>query len=215
MYTKERSGFGTFSLTPPFWVILMLVLSVCSWASGVSASSLYTYVNDDGAVVLTDDLKSVPERYRSRVKVAEFNDEPRTDAGAAVAAILAESTTGGSTRSFIDRLPDFTISGLSTYQSYVLAGGFLGAVLAFAAMTLTRSPALSFAMKWVLMFMVVGVIYALYFSELKTYGELGSDGTAASSDQPTSVVDRVKGKTKAVEDMQQRRFDRIDSLTQP
>jgi len=25
----------------------------------------------------------------------------------------------------------------------------------------------------------------------------------------------VKGKTKAVEDMQQRRFDRIDSLTQP
>ena len=205
------------------------------WISTVMAGSFYKYVNDEGAVVVTDSLQHVPPQYRDRVEVREFQDRPDR-VSVPVSTPVHEPTPAPTTHmressvergetgtfidflqdfSFIDFLPDFSISGLTKYQSVVLIGGFVGACVAFATMAFARNPAVSFAMKWVLTFVVMGTIYALYFSELKTYGPPGRNGASGGPATPRTAVERVKVKAAEIEEIQRQRLGEMDKLIGP
>jgi hypothetical protein len=200
------------------WWSVMCVFSLVL-VSGVSlsgkalAGSMYSYVNEEGATVITDDLKKVPERYRKQVKVTEVKGQDSSRVAGWMSDVVSrvKETVSGLDVPFPEKL----IPGLTNYQSAVLIGGFVVSVLAFAMMTLFRNPGVKFAMKWVLMFVVVGTVYALYFSELDGLGSDGSQITTGSASRPTTVIQRVKIKAKDVERGQQRRADELDRLGAP
>ncbi len=187
----------------------VLALSVWCLVPGAEAGTFY-YTKDDGSVVMVDDLKKVPQRYRNRVK--EFDDKPARSegwSGGSIVSTLREKASG-----LMDMLQAFKVADRERYQSIVLAVGFVGAVFSFAVMVLSTNPGTKFAMKWVLMFVVVGMIYALYFSELKTYDTVGSDEAGNSSGQRGSLVQRMKAKAKHIEQNQQEHADELSQLHQ-
>jgi hypothetical protein len=134
--------------------ILYGLLLVC-WVTAATSQSLaetYSYVDDQGTVVFTDDLKSIAPRYRQRVKTVQ--EAPRPNA-----PLLK-----------IDQLPfpdvgkGFTIAGLTPAQSRTLVTGFCAAIVMFAVMMLTGSSALRLLMRWLLILLAIGTTASIYFS---------------------------------------------------
>lgn len=185
-------------------------------AGSASAGEFYTYTDEKGIVVMTISLEQVPKRFRLQAKVTRMKDLP-VEAGAHAPAPAAEPRDGFDWRSKVGRvmdyLPDTIISGLNKRQSVLLIGGFLAGAVAFGVMIMTRSPAIRFAMKWALMFVGFGVMYALYFTQLETRSAeiLGQpDGSAA---HPVSLMDRVKIEAAEIEQTQDTRARHLDKLT--
>ena len=195
-------------------VVVTGLLALC-WGFIVDAAlggSMYSYVNDEGAVVVTDDLKKVPERYRKRVKVTEGKEQAADKAASFIPQVVSraqEKVSGWKLP-----LPDTIMPGFTNYQSAVLIGGFVIAALVFAIMTLSRSPAIKFAMKWALMFVVVGMVYALYFSQLEGLSSEGSQRTGGPTTRPAALLDKVKHKARGIERIQQRRADQVDEMSE-
>ncbi len=194
-----------------------LVLATWCVSPGAGAEPLYTYTKEDGSVVVTNDVKRVPERYRSRVKT--FESQPARpqarSARLAQAGKSLASTAREEASRLMDLLPDFKSGGRTKYQSFVLAMGLAGSVFAFAVMVMSQNPGMRFAMKWVLMFLVVGMVYTLYFSELTTYDVEHSGDRGSSSRQEQSLMQRMKIMGKKVEKNQQEHADELNQLDQP
>ena len=189
----------------------MRVVVLSSTAFG---GPMYSYVNEEGATVITDDLKKVPERYRKQVKVTESTRQ--TDESVTDRVEEALSGVWETMRGWKVPLPETNmISGLTNYQSAVLIGGFVIAALVFAIMALSQSPAIKFAMKWALMFVVVSMIYALYFSELDSIGGETPQTSTDPTTRPGTVIQRVKQKAKSFEQIHQQKANKLDRTGQP
>ncbi len=197
-------------------LLALLMLPAVSLLREASAGEFYTYTDEKGIVVMTNSLEQVPKRFRLQAKVTRMKDLP-AEAGARTPLPAAEPQDGFDWRSKVGRvmdyLPDTIISGLNKRQSVLLIGGFLAGAVAFGVMIMTRSPAIRFAMKWALMFVGFGVMYALYFTQLETRSAeiLGQpDGSAA---HPVSLMDRVKIEAAEIEQTQDTRARHLDELT--
>ena len=102
-----------------------------------SATTIYSYIDEQGTPVMTDNVNTIPERYRARVKTTEqvATASPRT------------STVG----TIHERVPNFgrrlrdmvsgaapNISGLSPSQSGILTYAGLAAVVLLVAMNVMK-----------------------------------------------------------------------------
>lgn len=56
------------------WSIILLLL-LCS---GISSADTYKYIDDNGTTSFTDDIKSIPERYREKAVLLKNDDEKVT-----------------------------------------------------------------------------------------------------------------------------------------
>jgi len=151
-------------------VVLLVLWIGCLVAGPIdqALATTYTYVDDRGTVVFTDDKNSIPPRYRARVKVREERESPK-GAGALIeqgaAAVeqvtdkIAGTVTGAASES------PFTIAGLSPYQSRVLSLAFVAAAVMGGVMLLSGNPALRFLMRWLLVLLAIGTTATMYFSE--------------------------------------------------
>ena len=175
--------------------VLVLVLFSVS-ASLSSAKQMYSYLNDQGNIVATDDLGQVPVQYRKKVKVTEMTESTPSGEHQDHAGEVPKFT--GILETVMEWSPDFTISGMSKKQSQWLIGGFLVGTFAAGTLLFSRDPSIKFAMKWVLFLSVVGVAYQLYFTE---FG-------------PEGAVDRFKTKRQDIEQLHQDRTKQIDQLEQ-
>ena len=179
---------------------LCLLLFLSLGAAPVShGATVYTYVDEDGTVIMTDRLANVPPRFRNKVNVIE-QENAVTSSGSRWSQL------------FWDALPEEIVPGLTQYQSVLLIGGLVIGSVVFAAMMLTRNPALQFALKWALTFVVAGTLYGIYFAELGT--NLSAKGEEQVTD-PRAVLDRVRGKVKQIEERQEERTQQIEELNQP
>ncbi len=197
-------------------LLAVLLLPAGSLLREATAGEVYTYTDEKGTLVLTDNIKKVPKRFRRQVKVTQVIDVP-AEAETRMPAPAAEPRDSFHWRSklgrLMDYLPDKIMSGLNKRQSVLLIGGFLAGAVAFGVMTLTRSPSIRFAMKWVLMLVGFGVMYALYFTQLESRSAeiLGQpDGSAAD---PVSLMEKVKIEAAEIEQMQDTRARHLDELT--
>lgn len=154
------------------------------------AATTYSYVDDQGTVVFTDQRENIPEQYRSRAKVIETRDS-LTDAGA--------KTQGAAPKPVPDRVTDavskFTINipGLSPEQSQVLTMAFAAAVLMFAVMMLSGNKAVLLLMRWLLVLLAIGTTATMYFSQ----GDL---------------TEKAKGTAKELERTQQQKAQRLQQM---
>jgi len=172
-----------------------------------SAQPIYSYLDERGNLVATDRWEDIPERYRGRVKVTEGVGEPRSgERRSAMAAGWTEQIVF----TLMDRLPARVIPGLSTYQSVMLIGGFLGMLLFYGGAQLTGSSFLRLLMPWAIAFIVFVTVYATFVSDL------GDKVAARWPDKSTgSLVHQFNEQGKAIGDKRQERLKRVDDISGP
>jgi hypothetical protein len=142
--------------------ILFLWISSLLSPGIASATTIYSYVDDRGTPVLTDNFESIPERYRAKAKVTEQAPQGAADHSMAVRLQqkitgLAHSTDAG----FGKFVPN--ISGLTHYQSQVLSFGSIAAVICLIARFFLRSQAVRFLSLWCLIMLCL-IVPALVFT---------------------------------------------------
>lgn len=170
------------SVTAIWGVFLLWIMSLMSPGS-TSATTIYSYIDERGTPVLTDNFENIPERYRAKVRVTEQAPKSTSDHSAAVKlqqkmTELVQSTDG--------RISNFapSISGVTQYQSHILTYGGIVAVVCFLARLLMRSQVAKFLSLWCLIMLGL-VVPALFFT---------------SQDGP---LDRLRGQAGKIQEKQQ------------
>jgi hypothetical protein len=145
-------------------IFLILLLSITSsLLPGIaSATTIYSYIDDRGIPVLTDNFESIPERYRAKVQVTEQVPKGASDHSAAVT--LQQQIIGWANYTGAG-LGIFTpsISGLTHYQSQVLSFGAIVAVICLIARFFGRSQVIRFLSLWCLIMLGL-IVPALVFT---------------------------------------------------
>ena len=142
--------------------ILLLWISSLLLPEIASATTIYSYIDDRGTPVLTDNFESIPERYRAKVQVAE--EAPKGSSDHSVAERLQQKIAGWAHNTGAG-LGIFTpnISGLTHYQSQVLSFGGIVAVICLLARFFSRSQVARFLSLWCLIMLGL-IVPALLFT---------------------------------------------------
>lgn len=166
--------------------ILLLWISSLLLPEIVFATTVYSYIDEQGTPVLTDNFESIPERYRAKVRVTEQAPKVTSDHSAVIKlqqkiGDLFKSS-GGGVGTFAPN-----ISGLTHYQSQVLSFGGIVAVVCLLARFFGRNQAVRFFSLWCLV-MAGLIVPALLFT---------------SQDGP---LDRLTGQAENIQGKQQDRL---------
>ncbi len=144
--------------------VLLLWISSPLLPEIASATTIYSYIDDRGTQVMTNNFESIPERYRAKMQVTELAPTGSSDHSAAVnlhqkIAGLAHNTGAG--------LGKFTpnIPWLTHYQSQVLSFSGIVAVICLLARVFSRSQVARFLALWCLIMMGLTVPVLLYTSQ--------------------------------------------------
>ena len=118
--------------------VLLLWISSLLLPEIASATTIYSYIDEQGTPVLTDNSESIPERYRAKVQATEQAPKGPSDHSAVVR--LQEKVAGWAKNSGAG-LGLFTqnISGLTHFQSRVLSFGGIVAVICLLARIFMRA----------------------------------------------------------------------------
>ncbi len=152
----------------------------------VYATTLYSYVDERGTAVVTDNYNNIPERYRSKVKITEASPSARS-VGSSIANLHNSVThwTNDTLQSVSGLAPD--IPGMTPYQSRVLTFAGLIAIICCMAMYLSRGQITRFLALWCLILLGLATPILLYVSK---------DGP----------VDVLRGKAGEIQEKQQDRL---------
>ena len=128
------------------------------------ATTMYSYIDDHGTPVVTDNFNTVPERYRAKVKTTEQTSS--APQGASTAGAIHERVTSwqkrvGDTAS--RAVPD--ISGLSPGQSKILTYAGVGAMVLFITMYMSKGQSIRLLALWCLIMLGLGTPVLMYISK--------------------------------------------------
>ena len=132
--------------------IMVILIGILSWTrADVHATTVYSYIDDRGNPVYTDDLRKVPDQYR--MKVQRFEE------------VSESQSVGGPAKSLLSKVLSFRkdISGLSEEQTAVLnyAGG--AAVFLLVVMYLSKeSPMIRLLALGLLIVLGIGAPVLIY-----------------------------------------------------
>lgn len=153
------------------WILVIWLLAVGSGLAMPLASiealatTMYSYINEQGTPVITDNLSTIPERYRARVKTTEqISSAPQ---GTSTAGAIHErvSNVGGQLRDMASgAVPN--ISGLSPSQSETLTYAGVAAIVLFAVMYMSNSQGMVRLLAlWCLIMLGLGTPIVMYLSK--------------------------------------------------
>jgi hypothetical protein len=153
------------------WILAIWVLAVGSglFMSPASimeawATTMYSYIDDQGTPVITDNFNTIPERYRARVKTTE--QISNTPQGASPAGAIHERVT-----SWQRRVKDIAsgavpnIAGLSHSQSQILTYAGTAAVVLLVAMYMSKGQWIRLLALWCLIMLGLGTPVLMYVSK--------------------------------------------------
>jgi hypothetical protein len=102
-----------------------------------SATTMYSYIDEQGTPVMTDNFNTIPERYRARVKTTE--QIATTSQRTSTASTINErvSNFGRQLRDMVSGAAP-NISGLSHSQSEILTYAGLAAIVLLVAMNVMK-----------------------------------------------------------------------------
>lgn len=141
--------------------ILFLWLSGLLLPGAILATTIYSYIDDRGTSVMTDNFENIPERYRAKVRVTE--QAPKGAVDHSVAIDLQQKMAGWTNNigaGFGKFIP--TMYGFTHYQSQVLTIGGIAAVICLLARFL-GGQATRFLSLWCLVMLGL-VVPALFFT---------------------------------------------------
>jgi len=160
----QRDRFRLNSSTAAIFGILLLWISSLLLPGIVSATTIYSYIDDRGTPVLTDNFESIPERYRAKVQVTEQAPKGASDHSAAVRLQQTIAGWAHNTGAGLG-IPTPNISGLTHYQSQVLSFGGIVAVICLLARLFVRSQVARFLSLWCLIMLGLTVPALLFTSQ--------------------------------------------------
>jgi hypothetical protein len=160
----QRGGFRPNGSAAVIFGILLLLISSLLSPEIAFTTTIYSYIDDRGTPVLTDNFENIPERYRAKVQVTE--QAPKAPSDHSVAARLQQKIAGwaGNTGTGLSAfIPN--ISGLTHYQSQILSYGAAAAVICLLVRLFVRSQAVRFLSLWCLIMLGLTVPALLFTSQ--------------------------------------------------
>ncbi|HEY6261987.1 MAG TPA: hypothetical protein VIW47_10360 [Nitrospiraceae bacterium] len=161
--SKRANNRGRWIL--PGWLLAVgvgLLISLASIEAG--AGTMYSYIDDQGTPVITDNFNTIPERYRARVKTTE--QISNTPQGASTAGAIHERVTNWQRRirdMASGAVPN--IAGLSHSQSQILTYAGTAAVVLFVAMYMSKGQGIRLLALWCLIMLGIGTPVLMYVSK--------------------------------------------------
>jgi len=130
----------------------------------VVAETMYSYIDEHGTPVLTDNYNNIPERYRTKVKTIEQSvRQPSQTASFGAIQHTVTSWAKTITATISGFAPE--ISGLSPAQSKILTTAGLVALICVIAMYLIRNQAIKFITLWTLILTGIVTPVLLYTAQ--------------------------------------------------
>jgi hypothetical protein len=159
-------------------------------ASGEAlATTIYSYIDEQGTPVITDNFNAIPERYRTRVKTTEQASTAPQRTSTAGTIHESVSNLGRQLRGMVSgAIPN--ISGLSPSQSEILTYAGLASIVLIVAMNLSKGQGVRLLALWCLIMIALATPVLMYVSK---------DGP----------MDVMKNKTSQIEKQRQDRAQQI------
>jgi hypothetical protein len=128
------------------------------------AATIYSYIDEQGTPVMTDNFNTIPERYRARVQTTELI--PTTPQSTSTAGAVDErvSSVGRQFRDMVSGAAP-TISGLSPSQSQILTYAGLAAIVLLVAMNLIKGQFVRLLALWCLIMLGLATPILMYVSK--------------------------------------------------
>jgi hypothetical protein len=184
----QRERFRLNGSTAAIFGILLLWISSLLLPELASATTIYSYIDDRGTPVMTDNFESIPERYRAKVQVTE--QAPKVASDHSAAGELQHKIAGWAHNTGAGLgIPIANISGLTHYQSQVLSFGGIILAICLLARYFGRNQVVRFLSLWCLIMLGL-IVPALLFT---------------SQDAP---LDRLSGQAGKIQEKQQEHLQR-------
>ena len=133
---------------------LLLICFGTSWATDIQAKTLYTYTDQSGTRVITDNYNKIPPSYRSRATAVEQESEGYTAELERVGEIVVSS------KGFV-----FNVPGMSFQQSKIITYAGVIVLCCVIAMNLSRSQAIRLLALWCLVLTGIGAPVLVYVAD--------------------------------------------------
>jgi len=153
------------------WILVMWLLAIGSglvmplaFSMEVLATTMYSYIDEQGTPVITDDLNTIPERYRAKVKITDMTSTAPQRTSMAGAIHDRVTNWGRQLRDMVSGAVPI-ISGLSPSQSQILTYAGLAAVVLLVAMNLSKGQMIRLLATWCLVMLAIGTPVLLYISD--------------------------------------------------
>lgn len=166
MTSRSKQGHGQRGWILVMWLLAIgsgLVISVaCS--TETFATTMYSYIDEQGTPVMTDNFNTIPERYRAKVKTTEM--APTASQRTSTAGAIHERVTnwGGQLRDMASGAAP-NISGLSHSQSQILTYAGLAAIVLLVGVYLSKGQMIRLLSMWGLIMLAIGTPVLLYISD--------------------------------------------------
>ena len=169
--------------------IFLLWISSLLLPEFASATIIYSYIDERGTAVMTDNYETIPERYRAKVQATEHAPQVATNHSTAVRLQQSVFDWAQVARAQLRTFAP-SISGLTPYQSQVLTVGGLVGVMCLLARLFARSQAIRFLSLWCLVMLGLTVPVLLFTSQ-------------------DSALDLFTGRAVKAQEQQQDRLQRL------
>jgi hypothetical protein len=135
-------------------ILFLLTLFSGLMPSGLDAKSLYSYTDDKGTRIITDNYQKIPDAYRTKVIVVEQESDGYLGEIERVGELV------GSAKGFVVPLP-----GMSFQQSKIITYAGLFGLLCLIAMNFSRSEAVKALALWCLVLTGIGTPVLVYTAD--------------------------------------------------
>jgi hypothetical protein len=156
------------SQIPRRWIFVLWLLAIGSgWVvplTSAPATTMYSYIDEQGTAVITDNLNTIPERYRAKVQTIE--QKPKTSQETSTAGAIHERITNwGRELNDMASAAVPNISGLSPSQSQILTYAGVAAIILLVAMTVSKGQMIRLLALWCLIMLGLATPVLMYVSK--------------------------------------------------
>lgn len=160
----------------------LLIVANLAMPYPAAAETLYSYIDEQGTPILTNDYNSIPERYRAKVKTTERSvSQPAQTTP--LGTIHHTVTSWG--KKITGAIPSFApeISGISPAQSKILTSAGVIGFICVIAMYLSRNQAIKFLSIWILVLTGIVTPVLLYTAQGGASDVMKAKATEAAKKQ--------------------------------
>lgn len=135
-------------------LVFLFICLVTALATDIQAKTLYTYTDQSGTRVITDNYNKIPPLYRSRATAVEQESDGYAAEFDRVGKLVASS------KGFV-----FDVPGMSFQQSKIITYAGIIALCCVVAMNLSRSQAIRLLALWCLVLTGIGAPVLIYVAD--------------------------------------------------
>ncbi|HEY7534046.1 MAG TPA: hypothetical protein VH681_14845 [Nitrospiraceae bacterium] len=145
------------------WLCVLSLVAGFVLCDRAVATTIYSYVDERGNAVMTDNYDTIPVQYRSKVKITESPSDRA--AGTHIGEL--QRSISHSVRGLVQEVGGLApnISGLSPHQSQILTWAGVIALICIAVMYLSRGQVTRFLALWFLVLVGIATPVLMYTSK--------------------------------------------------